>query len=206
MLSKKIKRSAAAFVVLGSTLLIVIAFFVPLFVISGKQIGSFVSKTPIFLDNIKHFLTNTPIIRQFELGNVDMSNILSSVSGVTSNFVNQSINLSANIAQAFVYMIAGILIVYYFMADKEKVKNGYLMLFPDTMKEKASDIISSISAKIGGYVVAQIATMSSVGIIMTIGLLSGFSRVFICVKGRQMYFKSSLMKLLLLLFLKCKVK
>jgi predicted PurR-regulated permease PerM len=39
------------------------------------------------------------------------------------------------------------------------------------MKEKASDIMSSISAKIGGYVVAQIATMSSVGIIMTIGLL-----------------------------------
>ena len=39
------------------------------------------------------------------------------------------------------------------------------------MKEKADEIIEAISKKIAGYVVAQITTMSSVGLIMTLGLL-----------------------------------
>ena len=68
-------------------------------------------------------------------------------------------------------MIAATIITYYFMADKEQVRDGALSLFPDNLKEKASNIIASISTKIGGYVVAQIATISSVGIIMTIGLM-----------------------------------
>ena len=38
------------------------------------------------------------------------------------------------------------------------------------MKAKAEEILVSISQKIGGYVVAQIVTMTSVGIIMFIGL------------------------------------
>ena len=57
------------------------------------------------------------------------------------------------------------------MADKEQVKAAYLNLFPQQMKEKAENIIETISKKIGGYVIAQITTMSSVGLIMALGLL-----------------------------------
>ena len=57
------------------------------------------------------------------------------------------------------------------MADKDTVKNAYMSLFPANMKERAEEIIETISKKIGGYVLAQIATMTSVGLIMSIGLL-----------------------------------
>ena len=57
------------------------------------------------------------------------------------------------------------------MADKEQVKTAYMSLFPSQMKTKADEIIETISKKIGGYVVAQVATMTSVGIIMAIGLM-----------------------------------
>ena len=57
------------------------------------------------------------------------------------------------------------------MADKDLVRNGYLSLFPLQMKERAGEILDTISKKIGGYVIALLTTMSSVGVIMTIGLL-----------------------------------
>ena len=57
------------------------------------------------------------------------------------------------------------------MADKETVKEGYMKLFPAQLKERADEIIETISKKIGGYVIAQVVTMTSVGIIMAIGLL-----------------------------------
>jgi hypothetical protein len=54
---------------------------------------------------------------------------------------------------------------------KDIVKKGYLSLFPAQMKPRAEQIIDTISKKIGGYVIAQVVTMTSVGIIMAIGLL-----------------------------------
>lgn len=171
MLSKKIKRGAAAGLILCGTLGIIFAFFIPLFGMLGHEIKSFVIHIPQYFESLKTLVINTPFINHTQLANIDFTDFLSSATDVTTKFVNQSINISINVAQAFVYLIAATIIIYYFMADKEKVRNGCLLLFPENMKEKASDIISSISAKIGGYVVAQIATMSSVGIIMTIGLL-----------------------------------
>ena len=46
-----------------------------------------------------------------------------------------------------------------------------MSLFPAQMKERADEIIETISKKIGGYVLAQVVTMTSVGIIMAIGLM-----------------------------------
>jgi len=167
----KLKRGVAASVVLGSILLMIIAFFVPLFIIAGKQISLYINHIPQHIESIRHFLDNTPFINKSALANIDIGGVLSSASGVTSNIVNQWLSLSANIAQAFIYLIAGILIVYYFMADRDSIKEGILKLFPKDMKEKADNIIKTISQKIGGYVIAQIVTMSSVGVFMTLGLL-----------------------------------
>ena len=57
------------------------------------------------------------------------------------------------------------------MADKAIVRKAYMSLFPNQMKIRAEEILDSISQKIGGYVIAQLVTIASVGIIMTIGLL-----------------------------------
>lgn len=170
-LSKKIKRNLASVIVLLSTVAVIIAFFVPLVGMLGHEIKSFVIHVPQYFDTIKTFITNMPFINHTHLANIDYTDFLSSATNVTSQFVNQSINISINLAQAFIYVIAAAIIIYYFLADKDKVKDGYMKMFPSNMKEKAEEIIGSISNKIGGYVVAQIATMSSVGIIMTVGLL-----------------------------------
>ncbi len=171
LLSKKLKRSFSAGIVLCGTLGVMLAFFIPLLRMLVREIKTFAVYIPQHFESIRALTSNVPFLNKSQFANIDFTSLLSSATDVTSRFVNQSINISINVAQAFVYTIAAIIIIYYFMADKDEVRNGCLSLFPANLKEKASNIISSISTKIGGYVVAQIATMSSVGVIMTIGLL-----------------------------------
>jgi len=170
-LSKKLNRSLASGLVLMGVVLIVSLFFVPIIGMAGHEIKSFIEHIPAYFDNIKEFVRNTPIINKSQLAQIDIADFISSASGVTTSFVNKSINASANFASAMIYLLAALIIIYYFMSDKDTVKNAYLMLFPPQMKQKAEDILESISKKIGGYVVAQIVTMTSVGFIMALGLM-----------------------------------
>ena len=172
-LTKKLNRNLSSALVLTGTVLITGIFFIPIIVMAGHEIKSFVQNIPTYIENIKLFIVNTPFLNQTQLAKIDIADFISSASGITSNFVNQSINISINFAQAVIYLLAALIIIYYFMADKEEVKNAYMSLFPVQMKTKADEIIEAISKKIGGYVVAQIATMTSVGLIMTIGLMLG---------------------------------
>ena len=170
-LEKRFKRGVASSIVMGGVILVICAFFVPLITMAGYEIKSFVEHIPQFIDFIKEFIATTPVINKSQLAQIDLADFISSTSGITTNFLNKSINMSINFASAVVYLIAATIIIYYFMADKETVKKGYLSMFPAQLKSKADDIIETISKKIGGYVLAQIVTMTSVGVIMTIGLL-----------------------------------
>ena len=170
-LSQKLKRSLASALVLLFVLLITAGFFTPIIILGGHEIKSFIEHIPQYAENLKALFESTPLVKITHVYQLNLGDVLSSVSDVTSNFVNKSISASINIAAALIYLILGTLITYYFMADKDTIKDAYIKLFPEQMKEKAKDIIETISRKIGGYILAQIATISSVGIIMTIGLL-----------------------------------
>lgn len=170
MISKKLNRSVAAALVLLSTVLVLGVFFVPIILIAVHEIKSFVELIPQHIAVIKDFLMSTSFFNQSQLSKIDIGGLLSSASGITSNFVNESINISKNFATAIIYFLAALIIIYYFMADKDTVRKAYMSLFPANMKEKAEEIIETISKKIGGYVIAQITTMTSVGVLMAIGL------------------------------------
>lgn len=170
-LETKMNRTLASGLVLSSTFLICGAFFIPIIYMAAREIKSFIHNIPGYIDSIAEFITESPFINHTELANIDIGELISSTSNFTSKFVNGSINFSINFAQAIVYLLAALLIIYYFMADKDIVRKAYMSLFPNEMKEKAENIIETISQKIGGYVIAQITTMTCVGIIMTIGLL-----------------------------------
>ena len=169
--AKKMNRPLASGLVLGVVLIISGLFLVPMFVMGGHQIKSFLTQLPAHIATVKEFLVNTPILNQTILSRLDMGEVISSTSNFTTKFVNSSIDFSMGFASAVVYFLAACIIIYYFLSDKEVVKKTYLSLFPRQLKDKADEIIEVISKKIGGYVLAQIVTIASVGIIMTIGLL-----------------------------------
>ena len=169
--AKKMNRPLASGLVLGAVLIISGLFLVPMFVMGGHQIKSFLTQLPAHIATVKEFVLNTPILNQTILSRLDMGEVISSTSNFTTKFVNSSIDFSMGFASAVVYFLAACIIIYYFLSDKEVVKKTYLSLFPRQLKDKADEIIEVISKKIGGYVLAQIVTIASVGIIMTIGLL-----------------------------------
>jgi predicted PurR-regulated permease PerM len=170
-LSAKINRTLATTLVLGGTLILGCGFFVPLIWLAAKQIKPFIEHIPLYIETIKDFISSTPFVDPNDLAQIDIGGLISSATDFTSKFVNQSINFSLNFASGIIYLFAALIIIFYFMADKDKVNSAILSIFPSHMKEKANEIIETISSKIGGYVIAQITTMTSVGLIMTIGLL-----------------------------------
>jgi len=170
-LTPKFGRATASSITLGGMLLLIFAFFLPIILIGGNEIRNFAITFPQYVDNLKDFLDTLPLLSQSNLAKVDVGGIISSASNVTSNVINETINIGKNIGSAFIYLIVSLIIIYYFMADKDIIQKTYLRFFPSQMRRRAKEIILSISQKVGGYVIAQLTTMASVGIIMTIGLM-----------------------------------
>lgn len=169
-LSKKIKRSSAAAIVLGGVVLLVCIVFIPLLVLAGNEIKNFAISFPQYLSSLKDFLVTIPYINRADINQIDIGGILSTASGMTTRVFSETLNFGLNLGSGFVYLLASLIIMYYFMADKEVIRGTMIKLFPTQMREKAAEIIETISKKIGGYVVAQITTMAGVGLVMTIGL------------------------------------
>lgn len=170
-LSGKIKRPAAAGIVLGGIVLIICIVFIPLLVLAGNEIKNFAISFPQYLASLKDFLMTIPYINKADISQMDIGGVISTASGMTSKVFSETLNFGLNLGSGFVYLLASLIIMYYFMADKDTVRETIIKLFPSQMREKAAEIIETISKKIGGYVVAQITTMAGVGIVMTLGLM-----------------------------------
>lgn len=167
----KWKRTTASAIVINGAIAILLLFFVPIIVLSGHEIRNFALSFPQHLETTKSFILALPFVDQSLVSNIDVSGLLSSASGMTSQFISETINFGKHIGTALVYLIGSIIIIYYFMADKDTVHETFLKLFPTQMRKRADEIIETIAQKIGGYVIAQVVTIASVGIIMTIGLM-----------------------------------
>lgn len=170
-LTTKFSRATAASITLTGMLLFAFAFFLPIIIIGGNEIKNFAITFPQYLDSLKEFLDTMPVMSKSNLAQIDIGGVISSASSVTSNVINETINISKNVGSALVYLIVSIIITYYFMADRDTIQKTYLRFFPSQMRNRAQEIIASISQKVGGYIIAQLTTMASVGIVMTIGLM-----------------------------------
>ena len=167
----KFKRSTAAGIILGAIILLLLLIFIPLIAMAGNEIKSFAESFPQYISNMESFIDKTPFIKKSDIAKIDIANVVSSASGFTSQFINELVGVGKNLSSAFVYLIASLIMIYYFMADKDIIEKTYVRLFPLQMREKAKSVLDIISKKIGGYVLGQIVSMIGVGIIMTIGLL-----------------------------------
>ena len=121
-MEKKMNRSLASVLVLSGILILSAGFLLPLILVAGHQIKSFLLMLPEHIDTVKNFLLSTPFVNQSALAQLDIGEVLSTASGFTSKFVNDSINFSMELASAIVYFLAACIIVYYFMVDKETVR------------------------------------------------------------------------------------
>jgi predicted PurR-regulated permease PerM len=140
-LEGKIKRPIASGLVLLGSLLLASIFFIPIFVIVASQIKTFIERIPEYYTTIHTIIVNNAFLNNTIFSKSTIGSLLSSSVDMTTKIVNSSIGVGMNIASQFVYFIAACLIIYYFMADRDKVRKGYLKLFPKPMKNKADLIL-----------------------------------------------------------------
>lgn len=170
IISKKISRPNAASLVLLGTLIISFALFIPVIFIAIKQVHGLITVLPDNLD----YLQNVILTHKFyghripELINIE--SLIKTTSPFATGLVNQSINITIGVSQGILFFLAICMIVFYFMADKDTIKEGIIGAFPPAIKEKASTIYDNISHKVGGYVIAQILNMLVIAALTGIGL------------------------------------
>lgn len=169
-LEKKMNRSTATTLVLLGTFVISVAFFVPIIFVAVKQVQGLITILPEKIDLIQNFIFNYQFYGHKIPEIINIDSIIKNSSPFTTGLVNQSINLTIGFGQSILFFLAVCMIVFYFMADKEQIKNGFIEFFPSEIKEKASDIYDNISQKVGGYVIAQLLNMLAIGVLTAIGM------------------------------------
>lgn len=169
--SKKVSRPMAASIVMGGIMIVLFAVFLPLVVIAIKQVEILLVALPSKLEFIKDFVYNRQILGKSIVSMIDIPMLFEPVTNFTTNLVNQSITIGLNIATALIYLLAMCIITYYFIVDKTTIRNAVMLLFPEHIKHKAGVIITTISEKIGNYIIAQLTVIAGVGLCVMIPLM-----------------------------------
>ena len=147
------------------------AILIPISILSFEQISIFLDKMPNYIDNFDEFIFGIPILKNFHFLANDADNIMEQLSMSSSELLTHAVDIGKYISKACMYVVVSVIIIFNLVSDKTNIKNYYLRAFPSNMRKKAEEVGTIISDKMGGYIIALIATSMSVGVIMLIGLL-----------------------------------
>ena len=171
ILSKKMPRSIAVTLMIVLIILITLGVFIPIIVMSIHEIREFVVQLPQQISNIQHFLDTFKIAGQDLSKYYNFDTVLSHSSTIAKEVIDKSINFTIGIVGILTILVTIGIIVYFISNDREDIKSYSLKLFPQQLRKRASDIIDELEVKVGGYVTAQILSISIVGIVVAVTLL-----------------------------------
>ena len=170
-LEKKMGRRKASLLVLGTFVLLLIVFILPILLIGVYEIKTIAASFIDFLKDTDKFVESNRILKTLGVTKANVMEHLSAISMHTGTFVDKTIDFFKGFGSTCVYMFISLIFTYFFMADRDRIKGAILKLFPTSMRKRTEEIFDATSNKIGGYIVAQFYAIASVGIVMAIGLL-----------------------------------
>ena len=168
---KHISRGLASTIVIVATLLITLLFFVPIISMSIQEINQFISNIPALLNKSVEFLSNKTLMGKSLIEYIDITSITGASSQVASGLVNKSINITVAFMEAMTVVLTMGVIVFYLIYEKNLLRDAVIAIFPEKMKQRAKEVYESIEKKVGGYVIAQILSMTTIAILTAIGLM-----------------------------------
>ncbi len=170
-LSTKMPRSLASTIVITGAILVAVLFLIPIVSISIKEIQQVFNNIPLFIKNIIDFISNKTIMGKPIIEYVDINALTNTSSQMASGIVNKSINFTVAFMEAITIVITMGVIVFYMVNEKNLVRDAIVLIFPPKMKKRAKEVYENIEHKVGGYVIAQVLSMSTVAIFTAIGLM-----------------------------------
>ena len=169
-LQKYVSRTLASLIAVLCSCIAIFMLFIPILIMTYKEISNFLGNLPEKIIALFNFLNSTTVFGQKLSDIVTINSIFTNKTDLAGNLVNQSWTFTLGIFEVAVIAVALMMIVYYLLVDKTYLREKFLEFFPQDIKLKASQILTTISNKVGGYVGAQILSMTAVGIMTTIFL------------------------------------
>ena len=170
-LSQKLPRKISAEFVTAAILILVLSIFIPVCMVAFEQISIFITKLPKYIDNFDEFIFGLPLLKQFNFFADNADNFMEQMSISSADILAQAVDIGKGIGQTCIYLLVSVIIIYNLVVDKENIKKYFLSAFPSNIRKKANNVGNIIADKMGGYLIALIATSGSVGVVMLIGLL-----------------------------------
>ncbi len=161
-------RALSASIIVLTAIVALFALILPILVMCYKEIELFVSILPQKATNLYNFITHTKLYGHTITNLIPTNNLASASSDIAQNVLSQSLNITMGFAQAAFITLALTMFTYYILVDKNYLRDKFIEFFPPNLKEKAGCILYNIASKVGNYVRAQVLSMVTVGIMITI--------------------------------------
>ena len=170
-MEKYMSRNLASMIAVLCSCIAIFALFIPILLMTYKEVRAFLINLPEKISTLITYINSTTVFGKKLSDLLSTNNMLANQSDIAGNLVNQSWNFTMGIFEVAVIAVALMMIVYYLLVDKDYLRKKFIEFFPQDIKDKANQILISISNKVGGYVGAQLLSMAAVGIMTTIFLV-----------------------------------
>ncbi len=170
-LEQKMPRALATTIVIILATAILLVVFLPVFFVAIKEFKTLFSMAPEALRNLSDWV-NTTSVAGYKLNDfisADSTNIDSG--SVATNIIDKSVSITMGIIDGMTVLLSIAMVVFYLVWEKREINQSLLKWFPPKMKARATEIITAIETKVGGYVFAQVLSMSTVAFFTVLGLM-----------------------------------
>lgn len=168
-LEEKIKnRALSASIIVLTSITTLFALILPIIVMCYKEIVLFISIMPQKAANLYNFITHSKLYGHTIADLIPLENLANASSNIAQNLFSQSLNFTMAAGQAIFVILALTMFIYYILVDKQYLRDKFIEFFPPNFKDKAGYILHNITNKVGNYVRAQILSMVTVGIMVTV--------------------------------------
>ena len=151
-LEKKMKRNVAAAIVFGGFIGGILLMFLPIIIIGGNEIAHLAAQYPQYVDQVKDYIMNSPVVQEF----ANSGGLLASIT---------------SISKGGLYLFVAMIFTYFIMVDREKLITAALRFFPKRSRERFREIYEISEQKLSKFVSGQFIASASVGLIVIVGLM-----------------------------------
>ncbi len=170
-LSEKMPRSLATTLMIVLILLVTLGVLTPIVIMSVNEITDLVNNMPQHIDKLQNFIANFKIAGQSISQYLNIDTVLNNSSTIAKEVIDKSINVTVGFVGLLTVLVTIGIIVFFLSNDREEIKKFSLKLFPYNLRPRASEVIDDLENKVGGYVTAQLLSISIVGIVVALFLL-----------------------------------
>ncbi len=170
-LSEKMPRAYAVTLMIVLVTLVTIGIFIPIVIMSVNEIKEFLNQLPQQINNVQNFVNNSKIAGQDVSQYLNFDTVLNNSTTIAKEVIDKSINFTVGFVGVLTILVTVGIVVFFLSNDRDKIKDFSLKLFPQKIRLRASKIIDELETKVGGYVTAQLLSITTVGIIVAVVLL-----------------------------------